>query len=192
MASPSPGKGSAICLAPRSARRQPRWWTTLVGQNLGANRPGEASRAGWMAFGLACAVMSLMGALFFTFAPEMFWVFCQKPDQQPIIDLGVPVLQLVAFAMPPLASAIVFTYALRGAGDTRVPILFTWIGFFLVRLPLAYWLALDTFMIGPFGPFQGFDMGLYGCWLAMLADLFIRGLFFLMRFGRGAWQQQKV
>ena len=47
-------------------------------------------------------------------------------------------LRLVAFAMPALASTIVFTYALRGAGDTRVPVLFTWTGFLLVRIPLAY------------------------------------------------------
>ena len=40
--------------------------------------------------------------------------------------------------MPALASAIVFTQALRGAGDTRVPVLFSWCGFLVVRIPLAY------------------------------------------------------
>src|SRR5262249_7845386 len=100
---------------------------TLVGQNLGARRPDQASQAGWMAFALGCGVMTLMGAIFYTFAPEMFRLFCPKPEQQPIIDAGVPVLQLIAFVMPPLASTIVFTNALRGAGDTRVPVLFTWV-----------------------------------------------------------------
>ena len=180
---------------------------TLVGQNLGAKRPDEAARAAWMACGLACLVMSLMGAIFFTFAPFMFWVFCQKPEQEPIIDLGVPVLRLVAFAMPPLASTIVFTFALRGAGDTRVPVLFTWVGFFVIRLPLAYYLALDEFAIRvpvginlartefsfvTFGPFAGLGLGLYGCWLAMFADIVARGIFFLIRFARGAWQKTKV
>ena len=164
---------------------------TLVGQNLGANRPDQAARAAWMACGLACGVMSLMAVILFTFAPTMFWVFCQKNDQQPIIDLGVPVLRLVAFAMPPLASTIVFSYALRGAGDTRVPILFTLIGFFAVRIPLAYLLAFNNFSI-TVAMYEFRVDGLLGCWLAMFADLFVRGLFFIVRFARGAWQRQQV
>jgi Na+-driven multidrug efflux pump len=94
--------------------------------------------------------------------------------------------------MPILASTIVFTYALRGAGDTRVPVLFTWIGFFVVRIPLAYFLVLPALHLGPLGSWPGMGLGLYGAWLAMFADLVVRGLFFLARFARGAWQRQVV
>jgi len=173
---------------------------TLVGQNLGAKRPLEASRAGWRACALACIVMSLMGTFFYIFAEPMFWLFCMDPAQAPTIEAGVPVLKLVAFAMPPLASTIVFTQSLRGAGDTRVPVLFTWIGFFVVRIPLAYWFSLNEFYLTlpgdlfgwEFGPFTGLDNGLYGCWLAMIADLLVRGIFFLFRFLHGGWQTQRV
>ena len=166
--------------------------TTLVGQNLGARRPDQAARAGWMAFALGSVVMSFMGVLFYTFAPEMFKLFCPKPEQSPIIEAGVEVLRLVAFAMPPLASAIVFTCALRGAGDTRVPILFTLVGFFVVRIPLAYFLAMPSIDLGYFGEVTGLNYGLYGCWLAMSADIAVRGVFFFARFARGAWKAQKV
>lgn len=165
---------------------------TLVGQNLGAGRPHEAARAGWRAFGLAAIVMSVMGAIFFTFAPEMFRVFCPNADQQPIIDAGIPVLRLVAFTMPCLASMIVFTNALRGAGDTRVPVLFTWIGFFIVRIPLAYFLTRSFVDLGPLGVWPGWELGLLGAWWAMFADLIIRGLFFFYRFAQGTWKRQKV
>ena len=172
---------------------------TLVGQNLGARRPEQAARAGWMACALACLVMSAMGGVFYTLAPEMFALFC-KPEQHAIIDLGVDVLRLIAFSMPPPASMIVFTNALRGAGDTRVPVIFTWVGFFAVRIPLAYVLALSEFsLILPLGSytweigsFVGLGYGLYGCWLAMSADILVRGVFFLGRFARGAWQTQRV
>lgn len=164
----------------------------LVGQNLGAGRPLEAARAGWRAFGLAAIVMSGMGAIFFTFAPEMFRVFCPQPDQRPIIDAGVPVLRLVAFTMPCLASTIVFTNALRGAGDTRVPVLFTCIGFFIVRIPLAYFLTQALVNLGPLGLWPGLELGLLGAWWAMFADLIIRGLFFFYRFAHGTWKKQKV
>lgn len=150
----------------------------LVGQNLGAGRPERAAQSAWLAFWLACAVMIVMGAIFYFLAPWMFYVFCPRPEQWPVIDVGVPVLRLVAFAMPALASCIIFTYALRGAGDTRVPVLFTWIGMLGFRIPLAYLLT-------------GY-YGLYGAWLAMFADLVVRGLFLLVRFAGGRWQAMKV
>jgi Na+-driven multidrug efflux pump len=130
--------------------------------------------------------------IFYTFAPQMFALFCPKPEQIPIIEVGVEVLRLVAFAMPPLASAIVFTCALRGAGDTRVPILFTLVGFFVVRIPLAYFLAMPSIDLSYLGQVAGLNYGLYGCWLAMSADITVRGVFFFARFARGAWKSQKV
>ncbi len=62
-----------------------------------------------------------------------------------------------------------------------MPVLFTWVGFFAVRIPLAYLLTSET--VG---------LGLLGAWLAMFADLLVRGVFFLTRFARGAWQGQQV
>ncbi len=173
---------------------------TLVGQNLGARRPHEASRAGWMAFALGCGVMSIMGVIFYTLAYPMFWLFCPQASQTPIIDFGVPVLRLIAFAMPPLASTIIFTNALRGAGDTRVPVIFTWIGFFAVRIPLAYIISLNDYSLSvplpfvtlEFGPYSGLGLGLYGCWLAMCADIAVRGVFFWLRFSLGTWHRQRV
>ena len=154
---------------------------TLVGQGLGAGRPERAARFGWTAFFLGAAVMSLMGVVFFVLAGPMFRLFCPEPSQQPIVDAGVPVLRLIAFSMPLLASCIVFTYALRGAGDTRVPVLFTWLGFFVVRIPLAVFLTRPEW-----------GLGLLGAWLAMFADIVVRGIFFLLRFAGGRWQTVRV
>jgi putative MATE family efflux protein len=165
---------------------------TLVGQNLGAGRPDQAARSGWTAFALGCGAMCTMGLVFFALAPWMFEVYCPDPQQQPIIDVGVPVLRLVAFAMPALASSIIFTAALRGAGDTRVPVLFTWIGFLGVRIPLAYLLALPEIDLGPLGTVAAAHLGLFGAWLAMFADLLVRGAFFLGRFAGGKWQAMRV
>jgi MATE family, multidrug efflux pump len=165
---------------------------TLIGQELGAGRPARATHAGWVACACACGIMSFMGAVFFLLAEPMFALFCPQPEQQPIIVAGVPVLRLIAFAMPPLACTIVFTQALRGAGDTRVPVLFTWVGFFVVRIPLAYWLALPDFDLGPWRPIPGCNLGLLGAWLAMFADILVRGAFFLYRFISGSWQRMRV
>src|SRR5207302_2803466 len=118
-------------------------------------------------------IMRVMGALFFLLAPALFDLFCPYPEQWPEVQVGVPVLRLVAFAMPALASTIIFTNALRGAGDTRIPVLFTWIGFLGVRLPLAYLLTSARVDLGVLGTWQCLDLGLFGAWLAMFADLLV-------------------
>jgi len=165
---------------------------TLVGQNLGAGRPTRAAHSGWVAFGLGCGMMCAMGMVFFVLAPQMFRLFCPYPEQQPVIAAGIPVLRLEAFAEPGLASVIIFLSALRGAGDTRVPVLFNCIGLLAIRVPFAYILTAKHLDLGALGTWPGFDMGLFGAWLAMAADLLVRGLFFLHRFAGGRWQRIKV
>jgi putative MATE family efflux protein len=164
----------------------------LVGQNLGARRPHEAARSGWIAWSMGLGVMCVMGTVFFVLAPAMFELFCPDENQRPVVDIGVPVLRLVAFAMPPLACIIIFTGSLRGAGDTRLPLLLTWIGFLVIRIPLAYLLMYPHVDLGPAGVIHGADLGLFGAWLAMFADLLIRGALFLLRFATGGWKRINV
>jgi len=153
----------------------------LVGQNLGARRPEQAGRSGWTAYALGGSWMACMGAVFYMLAPEMFGLFCPKPEQAPIITAGVPVLRLVALAQPALAATNIFAASLRGAGDTRVPVLITWIGFFGCRIPLAYLLMQSEF-----------HLGLVGAWTAMFIDLYVRGLLILGRFASGRWKRLRV
>jgi putative MATE family efflux protein len=152
----------------------------LVGQNLGARDRARAARCGWTAFKIGGGIMVVMGVLFVLLAVPMYRLFCHEPDTQPVVDAGVPVLRLIAVAMPALASQIIFTSALRGAGDTRVPVLISWFGFLGVRIPLAYLLT---------GPAQ---WGLFGAWVAMCVDIWVRGLFFAVRFAGGRWKRIEV
>lgn len=154
---------------------------SLVGQNLGAREPANAARDVWAAFAAGCGVMSLMGVVFYTFAPELLRVFSPVMSRDAVITAGVPALRLVAFAMPAVACTIILTAALRGAGDTRVPVAFTWAGFLGVRIPLAYWLT---------SPEVGW--GLMGAWWAMFADLYLRAGFLVARFAGGRWKTIRV
>jgi putative MATE family efflux protein len=165
---------------------------TVVGQSLGARRPERAMRGGWVAFALGAALMTFMGLLFFTLAMPMFRLFCPSSDQAPIVETGVPVLRLVAFSMTALAACLILAPALRGAGDTRFPILLTWWGFFVVRIPLAYLLTAGRLDLGPVGVIPGWRLGLFGAWLAMFADVQVRGVFFVLRFASGRWRGIRV
>lgn len=163
----------------------------LVGQNLGAGRPDEARRCGLAAWGLAALGMGVAGVWFHVFAKPLFVFYCPGASQAPIVAAGVPVLRLAAFSMPALAACHVLGAALRGAGDTRFPLVATWLGFFLVRLPLTWWLSRSS-VPSPFGPLAGCGWGLYGCWMAMQIDLWVRGGLLLVRFARGRWQSIRV
>lgn len=165
---------------------------TLVGQNLGARDPHRAARGGWTAFAIGCGVMTFMGVVFFALARPMFRLFFHEAESQPVIDAGVPVLRLIAFAMPALASQIIFTAALRGAGDTRVPVLFSWVGFLGIRIPLAYLLTRPAVDLGPLGMIPGYDLKLFGAWVAMCVDIWVRGAFFALRFAGGKWKTVEV
>ncbi len=70
--------------------------------------------------------------------------------------------------------------ALRGAGDTRFPLIATVVNWFVVRLPLAYVLAF------PLG------LGLTGVWAGIAADYFVRAGLLAWRFNSGAWQRVRV
>lgn len=154
---------------------------SLVGQNLGAKQPGHAARDAWTALAGGAVVMSLMGVVFYGFAPELLRCFSPEENRDALITAGVPALRLVAFAMPAVACTIIITSSLRGAGDTRVPVLFTWLGFLCVRIPLAYYLT---------SPSVG--LGLIGAWWAMFADLYVRAALLLVRFASGKWKTIRV
>jgi len=158
--------------------------STLTGQYLGAGRPDLAAKAARTAWGLGTAVLSAVGMLLFFAAGPMFDLFLGG-KQPAVVAEGAPVLRIVAFALPFLATLNVLTGALRGAGDTRWPWVIVLIGQFCLRLPLTYVLT---------GPTEqgGFGLGLRGAWLAMFADLAARGILVAARFFQGGWREARV
>src|SRR5262245_33250067 len=153
----------------------------LVGQALGARRPDLARRYGWMAFRWGLLLMTLMGVMFYTGAPALFALFVNA-EEASVPELGIPVLRLAAFAQPALAAAVILTWALEGgAGDTRWPLAYSLASLLLVQIPLAYALT---------GPWLA--LGLYGAWLALLADACLRGLAAALRFAYGRWAEIRI
>jgi Na+-driven multidrug efflux pump len=102
-------------------------------------------------------------------------------------------LKIVAISQPSLALSMVLSGALRGAGDTRWPLAFTFIGFLVVRIPLAYVLAWSEIPLPAFGVIvRGFGLGVIGAWYAMVADVILRSLLVLTRFLHGGWKRVRV
>ena len=154
---------------------------TLVGQYLGAGRSDQAARAGRVAWGYGVVALVAVGGLLFFAAAAMLDLFLG--GRQPAVVLeGVPVLRIVAFALPFLATMNILTGALQGAGDTRWPWLITLLGYFGLRIPLTYALTDPAW----------FALGLRGAWIAMFADLALRGVLVAARFVHGGWKSARV
>lgn len=158
--------------------------STLTGQYLGARRPDLAARAARTAWAMGAATLSAMGLLLALGAEPLFALFLGRGGTE-VGQLGAPLLRIVAFAMPALATISVLSGALRGAGATRWPWLTVLIGYLTVRMPLAYYLIDANARGGP-------APGLHGAWLAMLADLLVRAGLIAGRFLQGGWKRVRV
>jgi putative MATE family efflux protein len=158
--------------------------STLTGQYLGARRHDQAARAARTAWGMGVLALGVLGLLLYTQAVPMFEIFLGG-RQPPVAALGVPVLRVVAFALPALATINILGGALRGAGDTRWPWVIVLCGYLAVRLPLTYVLTTPTAA-------GGLGWGLYGAWIAMFADLHVRGALVAARFLHGGWKHARV
>jgi MATE family multidrug resistance protein len=151
--------------------------TTLVGQALGAKEPEAAQQRGFTSYKIGALLMGAIGVLFVIFPAQIMGFFTNDPE---VIALGTMPLRVMGLVQPFLAANMIFAGALRGAGDTRYPMVVTAIGIWLVRLPLAYLLAV------PLG------WGLVGAWTAMSLDTVVRGTLNFRRFRSGRWKATKV
>jgi putative MATE family efflux protein len=165
---------------------------TMTGQYLGARQPHKATRGVIAACVLAGLVMGTGAILFYTF-PLQLASLMVGDHQRDIAHLAAPLLRTIAVGIPPLVFVTIFSGALRGAGDTRWPLLFSLIGLLGVRIPGAYWLTLPGVVLpGVALPVPGWGLGVLGAWYAMVADLYLRACLTTWRFVHGGWKTIRV
>ena len=99
---------------------------TLSGQHLGAGDPAGAMRAGWRATICAVASMSCLGLTVAILAPQMATFFLG--DEPETVQLTIQLAYIMAATTPLLAIEFAIGGVLRGAGDTRFPLLATLVG----------------------------------------------------------------
>ena len=163
---------------------------TMAGQFLGARLPQRAMKSVLVCALSGLVVVSTSGLIVYVFAEHIASFFIQSSDQ-PTIQLTSELLRIVSWAMPALAIVMVLSGALRGSGDTQWPFIITLIGFLLIRIPLAYWLALESITLFGF-TVPGFGLGVHGAWYAMLIDIVCRSLMLTARTLHGGWLKTKV
>ena len=150
---------------------------TLVGQSLGAKQP-ERARAGGHEAAWQCSLLALaLTVLFFVTAQPIYELMHKDAA---VREVGVSAFQFNALFQVPLVVAIVYTFALQGAGETRQPMLISLLGVFGVRLTLAYLCGIVL------------NGGLIGAWIGMCCDNTVRAILVALLFYRGRWMVKKL
>jgi len=150
---------------------------TLVGQNLGAGRPGRAEKSVWKTGLYNMLFLGTVGLVFIAFAERIIGLFTKDPAVAPI---AVTCLTYLSYGYVSYAYGMVVSSAFNGAGDTLTPTVLNLICFWAVQLPLAYFLAFTA----------GF--GLRGVFASVVAADSLLALLAIVWFRRGKWKQQVV
>jgi MATE family multidrug resistance protein len=155
---------------------------SIVGKYIGAGKPDVASSRARVGVGIALVYMTFCAILFVIFRTELMEWFVSgtsytAQEQKEIVYLGANMLILVAAIQTVDALGIVYTGALRGAGDTVYPgvvtAVFSWV--FIVG---GGWIAVTFFpQTGSIGP-----------WIAAATYVILIGLAMALRFERGGWR----
>lgn len=150
---------------------------TLVGQNLGAQRPDRAERSVILTAKYNAIFMALVTLLFVFFSSPIISFFSKET---PVLQYGSEALRIIGFGYIFYGIGMVMVQALNGAGDTKTPTWINFVGFWLFQIPLAYLLA-KYFDLGPRGAFISIPVAEVA--IALAAWYF---------FSKGKWKNVKV
>lgn len=143
---------------------------TLVGQNLGAGKPDRAEQAVWRAAFYNLAFLGLIGVAFVTFAETLIGGFTHERE---VVTYGVHCLRTVSLGFLFYAFGMVMGQAFNGAGAVWTPTMINFFSFWILQLPLAYFLA-HVLAWGPRGLFAAITIA-WSTYAVISATLFKRG-----------------
>jgi putative MATE family efflux protein len=150
---------------------------TLVGQNLGAKQPQRAETSVWRTGFYNMIFLGLIGVLFVIFAGPIVRLFTHDPE---VIPLAASCLRIISYGNIGYAYGMVMLQAFNGAGDTVTPTIVNFFGFWLLEIPLAYFLAIPM------------HMQARGAYFSIVAaEAAIAGVSVVL-FKRGYWKKQQI
>jgi Na+-driven multidrug efflux pump len=150
--------------------------STLVGQNLGANKPERAEKAVWLNILYISLFLIFISLVFYFFGRHIIRFFIDDPD---VIREGTQYLKVIALCEVFLGFEIVLEGAFSGAGNSLPPMLIsvplTW-----ARIPLSLFFA------------HTLGMGSLGIWLSISLTTALKGIVMAFWFRRGHWKTHRV
>lgn len=150
---------------------------TLVGQNLGAGNPERAESAVWKIGLYNMVFLVVVSLIYFFFNESLVKIFT---DDARVIAIGSEWVRILSYSYLVYGWWMVSVQAFNGAGDTKTPTKINIVFFWLIQIPLSYFLAitLDWQHSGVF-------------WGVFISETSV-GLFTLWLFSRGGWKTTRV
>ena len=144
---------------------------TLVGQHLGAHNKEQAKRAGWGAMRLSIISMTFFGLVLTIFAEPLARFMIDNDD---VVRLAVIFIWLLGSMQPLMAIEFSLGGALRGAGDTKTPLVITLTCLLFIRV----FLAVIFFLL---------DARIEVIFSTLVADYVVKGFLYVARFRSDKW-----
>ena len=150
---------------------------TLVGHNLGARKPNRSERAVWLAGTYNMIFLTVLGtALFF----GSHWIVHWFTADAAVAETAATCLRFVSLGYPFYAWGMIMEQAFNGAGDTATPTFINLFCYWMLQIPLAWWLA------------DSVGLGARGVYLAIcIAESVLAGVAVLL-FRHGRWKRVKI
>jgi putative MATE family efflux protein len=150
---------------------------TLVSQSLGEKNPDKAERFGWASVRLGLLVFGVVGLLEALFAPQILHAVASSAAVESHALLP---MRIMGLATPLIATALILTQALFGAGNTLFVMVVELCLHFLCLVPLAYLLGVSL------------HMGIVGLFLAAVAYVVGLASAMVLKFRAGGWKRIRL
>ncbi|HUH63802.1 MAG TPA: MATE family efflux transporter [Terracidiphilus sp.] len=151
---------------------------TLVGQNLGAKQPERAEQSVWRTGLYNMIFLGAIGVFFIVFATPIVKFFVG--EDAAVVPIAALALRTLSCGNVGYAYGMVMLQAFNGAGDTLTPTIVNFFGFWVLELPLAWWLAVKV----------GFRAE--GAFLSIVIAECAIAAASMVLFRRGRWKKQKI
>lgn len=148
--------------------------STLCGNALGERDERKLDRISRTILMISMGLMTLTGALLFSFPGFMMSIFTPDPA---VIAGGKVILRIVACSEPLYAAMIIFEGIFHGVGQTKYPFVISLITIWGVRV-LGTLLCIHVF-----------GLGLPAVWVCMVSDNVTRAALLGVRYFRGSWKK---
>src|SRR6266568_4072622 len=150
---------------------------TLVGQNLGAKQPERAQISVWRTGFYNMLFLGIIGVIFLVFATPVVRLFTNDPA---VVPLAATCLRILSYGNIAYAYGMVMLQAFNGAGDTITPTWVHFFGFWILEIPLAYFLAIPT------------HLGANGVYISIVVAEAAIATAGILLFRRGRWKGQQI
>ena len=150
---------------------------TLVGQNMGAHKLKRAKISVWLTAKYNAWFLGFITLLYLIFGNTFASWFTPNPEVQQIAALG---LKIIALGYIFFGIGMVMIQAFNGAGDTKTPSYINIGVFWLLEIPMAYFLA------------KYFELAMIGIFVSIAFCHSLHALVSLWFFRRGKWAETKV